>query len=90
MDVVLPRVEKAVMSRPVHVSGYAREGRDFYATPAWVTEALLQHVTFRGPVWEPCCGDGAMSRVIEQAGYRVHSSDLVDRGYGEAGIDFLT
>ena len=46
----LPRVEQAVLARPVHVSGYAREGRDFYATPAWVTEALLAHVKLRGPV----------------------------------------
>lgn len=89
MNFQLPRVKKTVLSRPVHVSGYAREGRDFYATPAWVTEALLRHVTLRGPVWEPCCGDGAMSRVIEAAGHDVYSSDLVERGYGEAGIDFL-
>lgn len=85
----LPNVEKSVFARPVHTSGYARVGRDFYATPAWVTEALLRHVTLRGPVWEPCCGDGAMARVIEAAGHQVHSSDLVDRGYGQAGVDFL-
>lgn len=89
MDLQLPRVEKTTFSRPVHVSGYAREGRDFYATPAWVTEALLHHVKLRGPVWEPCCGDGAMARVIENAGLDVHASDLVDRGFGEAGVDFL-
>ncbi len=86
---VQPRGGRTTPVRPVHVSGYAREGRDFYATPAWVTEALLHHVRLRGPVWEPCCGDGAMSRVIEGAGYGVHSSDLVDRGYGKAGVDFL-
>jgi len=86
---VLPRVEKAVLARPVHVSGYAREGRDFYATPAWVTEALLAHIKLRGPVWEPCCGTGAMSRVIEAAGYQVHSTDIADRGYGQTGVNFL-
>lgn len=89
MNHQLPLVEKTVMSRAVHMSGYARTGRDFYATPAWVTEALLHHVRLRGPVWEPCCGDGAMSRVIEAAGLDVHSSDLVDRGYGQGGVDFL-
>lgn len=89
MNHQLPLVEKTVMSRPVHMSGYARTGRDFYATPAWVTEALLRNVRLRGPVWEPCCGDGAMSRVIEASGLDVHSSDLVDRGYGDAGVDFL-
>ncbi len=71
------------------MSGYGREGRDFYATPAWVTESLLQHVRFRGPVWEPCCGDGAMSRVLGAHGCQVVSSDIADRGFGTAGVDFL-
>lgn len=76
--------------RAIHVSGYQRAGQDFYATPAWVTEALLRHVRFRGPVWEPCCGDGAMSSVLAGQGYDVISTDLVDRGFGEAGVNFLT
>jgi hypothetical protein len=76
--------------RAVHVSGYERVGRDFYATPAWVTAALLRHVRLRGPVWEPCCGDGAMSTVLAEHGYDVVSTDLVDRGFGQPGINFLT
>ncbi len=76
--------------RAIHVSGYQRAGQDFYATPAWVTEALLRHVRFRGPVWEPCCGDGAMSSVLAGQGYDVVSTDLMDRGFGEAGVNFLT
>jgi hypothetical protein len=75
--------------RAIHVSGYEREGRDFYATPPWVTEALLRHVRFRGAVWEPCCGDGAMSSVLADHGYDVVSTDLVDRGFGTPGVDFL-
>ena len=59
------------LRRAIHVSGYEREGQDFYATPAWVTEALLRHVRFRGPVWEPCCGDGAMSSVLAGHGYEL-------------------
>jgi hypothetical protein len=62
---------------------------EFNATPSWVTEALLSHVRFRGPVWEPCCGDGAMSKVFAERGYDVVSSDLVDRGFGTPGVDFL-
>ena len=57
----------AALRRAIHISGYEREGRDFYATPSWVTEALLHHVRFRGRVWEPCCGDGAMSSVLMAA-----------------------
>ena len=78
-----------VKRRAVHVSGYEREGRDFYATPAWVTEALLKHITFRAPIWEPCCGDGAMSKVFLAHGHQVTSTDIVQRGYGRAGVDFL-
>src|ERR1700712_1063086 len=59
--------------RAIHISGYDREGKDFDATPPWVTEALLQHVRFRAPVWEPCCGDGAMSSVLSVHGYDVFS-----------------
>ena len=77
-------------ARPIHISGYDRQENDFYPTPSWVTEALLNCVTLRGPVWEPCCGDGAMARVMQARGYQVTSSDLVDRGYGEPGVDFLT
>lgn len=75
--------------RAIHVSGYEREGRDFYATPDWVTEALLRHVRMRGPVWEPCCGTGAMSAVLAAHGHTVVSSDLADRGFGTPGVDFL-
>jgi hypothetical protein len=76
--------------RPVHISGYDRTEHDFYATPAWVTEALLQHIRFRGSIWEPCCGDGAMSTVLAGHGYKVVSTDIADRGFGKPGIDFLT
>jgi hypothetical protein len=81
---------RAAERRAIHVSGYDREGRDFYATPDWVTKALLQHVSFRGPIWEPCCGDGAMSTVLAAYRYKVVSTDIAERGFGTSGIDFLT
>ena len=76
--------------RPIHISGYERTDHDFYPTPAWVTEALLKHATLRGPVWEPCCGDGAIARVIAERGTEVLATDLVDHGFGEPGIDFFS
>ena len=65
------------------------EGPDFYPTPEWGTEALLQQVQFEGNILEPCCGDGAMSEVLKRHGYDVVSSDKYDRGYGEVQ-DFFT
>ena len=81
--------EAVEQRRAIHISGYERRGRDFYATPDWVTEALLRHVRFRGPVWEPCCGTGAMSAVLTAHRYEVISTDIADHGFGTPGIDFL-
>lgn len=62
---------------------------DFYPTPHYVTEALLKNETFEGLCWEPACGEGDISKVlIEKGGLEVYSSDLLDYGYGAAGIDF--
>jgi hypothetical protein len=66
-----------------------RERDDFYPTPPKATEALLRVERFVGSIWEPACGDGAISKVLEAAGYDVQSSDLIDRGYGQPGVDFL-
>ncbi len=68
---------------------YSREKDDFYPTPERATLDLLAVEKFEGDVWEPACGDGAISRPFEAAGYHVISSDLVNRGYGENRIDFL-
>ena len=61
---------------------------DFYPTPPSATQALLDREAFGRVVWEPACGDGAISEVLKQKGYRVISSDIVDRGYGRVE-DFL-
>ena len=65
------------------------EGPDFFPTPAWATHALVDNEDFRGDIWESACGNGAMSQVLEKTGNRVISTDLYDRGYGEADHDFL-
>ncbi len=56
---------------------------DFYATPIEAVEALLKYEEFKGKIWEPACGLGAISKPFIKAGYEVYSSDLIDRGYGE-------
>jgi len=64
-------------------------GADFFPTPAWATHALIDNERFTGDIWESACGNGAMADVLETTGQTVISSDLYDRGYGEAGVDFL-
>jgi hypothetical protein len=66
-----------------------REKDDFYPTPIYATQSLLDKVQFSGSVWECACGDGAMSDVIINNGYDVYSSDLIERGYGDK-LNFLT
>jgi hypothetical protein len=65
------------------------DGPDFFPTPEWATFALVDNERLKGDIWECACGDGAMSRVLEQTGRPVFSSDLYQRGYGESGHDFL-
>lgn len=62
---------------------------DFFPTPARATQALLTVESFDGTMWEPACGDGAISKVLEGAGHTVISNDLGDYGFGTAGVDFL-
>jgi len=67
-----------------------RAENDYYPTPPEATQALLRVEKFSRKIWEPACGDGSMSIVLENAGYEVMSTDLIDYGYGEAPHDFLT
>ena len=66
-----------------------RQSEDFYPTPSYVTEALLEYHHFRGKIWEPACGDGRMAEVLKKSYQDVECSDLMDRGYGQSGVDFL-
>lgn len=66
-----------------------RASADWYPTPPEATEALLRVEKFDGITWEPACGDGAISKVFEAADIPVLSTDLIYRGYGTGGIDFL-
>jgi len=67
-----------------------RAKNDFYPTPPEATRALLNFLDLPSNthVWEPACGTGSMSQVLEER-YKVTSTTLYDQGYGEIGIDFL-
>lgn len=67
-----------------------RQEDDFYATDPVAAEWLLKLEKIAGPIWEPCCGHGDLSKVFVEHGFDVKSTDLVDRGYGEGGVDFLS
>jgi len=69
---------------------------DFYETEDSATHAIMRFLKRQWSepvrVWENACGRGAMSEVM--VGYQglvqgVISTDLVDRGYGTGGVDFL-
>lgn len=66
-----------------------RVPHDFYPTPPEGTRALLSVERFAGAIWEPACGDGAISKVLAAHGYNVVSTDLIYRGYGTGGVNFL-
>ena len=62
---------------------------DFYATPPESTRALLNVEELVYPILEPACGAG---HIVKELGafHKVFATDLVDRGCGETGVDFLT
>jgi hypothetical protein len=68
-------------------SGYDRIKDDAYNTPAWVTEALLQHVSFHDLiVWEPAAGIGKMVDALRRAGINVFRSDINEH----EGLDLVS
>lgn len=80
------------MSRAHSIVGVSegRDENDFYITPAGTIKAILQAEPMVGSIWEPSCGTGAISNELIAHGYdSVISSDLIDRGYGVGGVNFL-
>lgn len=54
-------------------------------------DLLLEQEIFSPYVWECACGEGHISDMLKSHGYKVKSSDIIDRGYqGTEIIDFLT
>jgi len=62
---------------------------DCYDTPPEAVAALLRCEKLPYKIWEPACGKGNIAGVLIDAGHAVYPTDLNDRGYGIAGIDFL-
>lgn len=70
-----------------------RRKDDFYPTPWEGTAAfaIAERDRLAGArICEPCCGDGAMAKELIGRGLNVVAAlDLVDRGYGVTGRNFL-
>ena len=71
-----------------HAQG-EREQNDYYATEPRAAELLCDLETFSPNIWECACGAGHLAEVFKKRGYNVTASDLIDRGYGTGGVDFL-
>lgn len=72
-----------------------RETNDFYATDPHALEIFLDKLNEDGiylhkNIWECACGKGHLSEVLKQRGYEVYSTDLIDRGYNDDTLNFLT
>lgn len=71
-------------------SGFERNEADFYPTPPENVDVLLRYMSPIGSyIWEPACGDGAISKRLMDRGFETWSSDLHDYGFGTPGMDFL-
>lgn len=70
-------------------SDLERQAEDYYATDPIAIDLLLKQEHFDDLIWECACGEGHLSKQLEKHGHQVYSTDLVDRGYGKGGVDFL-
>lgn len=66
-----------------------RDENDYYATEPKAAELLLGVESFSRTIWECACGEGHLAEVFRKHGYCVKATDLIDRGYGLGGVNFL-
>lgn len=66
-----------------------REANDYYATEPKAAELLCEVESLSPAIWECACGEGHLAEVLRKRGHIVKATDLIDRGYGCGGVDFL-
>ena len=66
-----------------------RERNDFYATDPVAAEWLMKIEKLNHNIWEPSVGAGHLAKVFIAGGHEVKCTDLIDRGFGQGGVDFL-
>ena len=73
-----------------------REEHDFYATDPQTVRLFLNEFhkdnRLEGDILEPACGQGHIAKVLKEMypNNHIEGVDLIDRGYGQGGIDFIT
>ena len=69
--------------------GRERNAHDFYPTPSYAVQSLLDQEKFTD-VWECACGDGAICKVLDDNNIKNIGTDLIDYNCGyQSNIDFL-
>lgn len=68
-----------------------RQNEDYYATPPFAVVKLLEKEKFNHYIWECAAGELHISNTLEENGYKVRSTDIIDRTNGKIEtLDFLT
>lgn len=68
-----------------------RQTEDYYATEPKALDLLMGVEKFKNSIWECAVGSGHLAQKLEEYGYTVFGSDIIDRGYKDTGIiNFLT
>ena len=70
-------------------SSSERQKEDYYATEPRAMELLLELEQFNNNIWECACGEKHLSNILEEKGYNVRNSDIVNRCDNEV-LDFLS
>ena len=66
-----------------------RQEHDYYATDPNALTSLLRMKELPKVVYECACGAGHLAEVLVKHGHSVVATDLMSRGYGVGGVDFL-
>ena len=66
-----------------------RESLDYYATDPIAIDKLAAVYDIPWRVWEPACGAGHLAKRLIELGCFVEATDIVYRGFGKGGVDFL-
>lgn len=82
------RSAHAMIGSPVGALG-VRQEHDYYATDPSALASLLKQKQLPRVVYECACGAGHLAEVLKGQGHNVVATDLVPRGYGVGGVDFL-